>query len=96
MGASVITVSGVALPGTALMPVYTPALGGAKGKLVVSMATSSVAGFGAGEYVTVVLTAAPGYNPVQEDFAFSGFAPVTTGGDAATGLSGTISGYTLL
>jgi predicted small lipoprotein YifL len=96
VAATVVTVSGVASPGTVVSPVYTPASGAVKGKLVIAVASGIVAGFGAGEYATVVLAAEAGTAPLQSDFALTDFRPiaVSNGADAA-GLTATISGYTL-
>jgi len=96
VAASVVSISGVAAPGTALTRVYTPAIGATRGTLELFVSSSIVAGFGAGEYATVLLSAAPGITPLQSDFAFTGFRPIAVSNGAdATGLTATISGYTL-
>jgi hypothetical protein len=87
VAATVVTVSGVAAPGTVLAPVYTPASGATKGTLRLVMASSITAGFGAGEFATLTLTAAAGSNPAQTDFTLSDFNPIDVHGASATGLT---------
>jgi len=98
VAATVVAISGVAAPGTVTPPVYTAASGMVKGKLDLSVTSNVTAGFSAGEYATVVLSAAPGTNPQQGDFLpFTGFRPIAASNGAdATGLTAIISSYTLL
>jgi len=96
VAATVVAVSGAAVPGTIVSPVYTPASGATKGKLVIAVASSIVAGFGAGEYATVVLAATAGTNPLQTDFVLTDFRPIAVSNGAdVTGLTAVISGYAL-
>jgi len=89
----VVVVSGVAVPGTLLAPVYTPATSTKKGTLRFSMASTIIAGFGTGEFATVSLNVSVGNNPVQGDFALSGFSPIDVTGNLANGL---IAGFTVV
>jgi len=96
VAATVVTVTGVAAPGSTFPPVYTPAGGSTSGTLALFVSSNVAAGFGAGEYATVVLSAAPGTTPLQSDFTFSGFRPIAASSGAdATGLTAVIGGYTL-
>lgn len=96
VAATVVTVSGVAALNTTVTKFYTPANGATNGKLVLAVTSIVDAGFGIGEYATVVLTAATGTTPLQSDFDLHDFIPTAVPtGAYVTGLTPTISGYTL-
>lgn len=88
---SAITASGAASPGTVLAPIYTPATATAKGKLHFAMASSIVAGFGAGEFATVTLNVVAGKTLAKADFTLSDFAPIDTLGNVATGVTAEVT-----
>jgi hypothetical protein len=87
VAASVVTISGVAAPGSVLAPVYTPASGSTKGTLQIGLASQAPAGFGAGDFATISLASTAATNPVAADFPLSGFNPIDVTGNAATGLT---------
>jgi hypothetical protein len=84
---SVVTISGVATPGTYTAPVYTPAAGATLGKLTFVVVNNAPAGFGTGEFATVVCDIAAGSFPKAGDFSLTGFDPRSTGGEAVSGLT---------
>jgi hypothetical protein len=87
VAASVTTPSGVAATSAvATTPLYVPASGGVRGMLRITVLANSAAGYGVGEYVTLVLKVADGANPSQSDFNFSGFT--VTGYSSPTGITG--------
>jgi len=95
VAAAVATVSGVAATGVAatapIQAVYTPSSGSLNGTLYLAMVSSDPAGFGVGEFATVMLVVAAGYNPPLSDFTLSGFAPVDTNYNIATGLTAAVA-----
>lgn len=96
VAAAVVTLSGVAAPGTVpLPPLYTPANGVVKATLRLSILSDIVAGFGAGEFATLRLMPAAGSNPVQADFILSAFNPIEINGASATGLTPAVSSLTM-
>jgi hypothetical protein len=95
VAAEAAAVTGVAAPGTVLAPVYVSASGAAKGTLRLAMASSIAAGFGTGEFATVTLVVAAGSNPALSDFTISGVNPIDVSGNAATGLTATVTNLSL-
>lgn len=83
----VVSVSGVAAPGMA-QSLYTPASGATPGKLTIVVASN--AGFGPGEFATVICDIAAGSYPTAGDFPLADFMPV----DNITFNTTTISGLT--
>lgn len=81
---SVVTISGVAVPGAVLAPIYKPASGTTNGTLRFVLANSVPTGFSVGEFATLTLTVAPGFNPALSDFTLSDFTPIDIGGNTAT------------
>lgn len=96
VAASVVTVSGVAAPGTVVAPTYVAEAGAVLGTLNFAMASSVAAGFGAGEFATVVFNRSGGVTPVIADFPLSAFTPIAKLGVAVTGLTATVSSLVLL
>lgn len=94
-GSVATSVSGVAAPGSMLAPIYTPATDTAKGTIRFVLASKITAGFGAGEFATITLVVAPGYNPSVSDFATSGLATIDVRGNSATGLTATVTGLSV-
>jgi hypothetical protein len=92
VAASVVSLSGVAVSGLATSSYDTSTRA-----LIIVLASSVNLGFGAGEFATVVLSAAAGSNPAQSDFTLSGFVPDAVVTHApATGVTSAISGFTVL
>jgi hypothetical protein len=89
--AKVVSASSVALPGSSIPPIYTPATATAKGRLSIAVVTSNSVGFGAGEFATVTLTVASPQPPGQSDFTLTSFIPVDILGNVATGLTTSFS-----
>lgn len=91
VSASVVTISGVAAPGT----VATPGYNAATRTLQMVIASNKAPGFGAGEFATLTLTVAAGISPSSGDFSLSAFSPVTLIGGTATGLMPSISSLSI-
>ena len=73
--ASAVTVSGSAVPGSVLTPVYTPATPTARGSLKFTIVSTAPGGFGVGEFATVTCNIASGSFPQSTDFVLSDFTP---------------------
>lgn len=86
LAASVVTVSGAAVPGTSLA-YFMPATATQKGTLTLAVASSMAAGFGAGEFATVTLQIAKGTTVSQSDFALAEFSPISLTGTIVQGLT---------
>jgi hypothetical protein len=69
VSSGVVTVSGVAAPGTVLAPSYTPASGGNPATLTFAMVSNVSAGFGIGEFATLTCNRASGVTPQVTDFS---------------------------
>jgi hypothetical protein len=89
--ASVVTISGVAVPGTLAPPVYTPATASAKATLHFVIASSVAGGFGVGEFATVTCGIASGFFPVASDFSLTSFTPADLFLQPVTGLTATFT-----
>lgn len=91
LSAAALSVSGAAVSGTVLMPSYTPASISTKATLSLSMASSIAAGFGAGEFITIIVQAPAHSAYTESDFELTGFYPVDINGNTAIGVSVQIS-----
>jgi len=87
VGASVVYVSGVSVPGTVASPLYTAATASAPATLSFVVASSTASGFGTGEFATVNCIIAQGTSPQATDFSLSGFTPSDLSLKPVTGLS---------
>lgn len=87
LSAAALSVSGAAVSGTVLMPAYTPASSSTKATLSLSMASSIAAGFGAGEFITIIVQSPANSAYTQSDFELSGFYPVDINGNTANEVS---------
>lgn len=88
---SVVTVSGVALPGSVVTPVYTPATATAPGTLRFVVANTAAEGFGTGEFATVTCAVVPGSFPTAADFSLADFTPANLLLQPVTGLTATFT-----
>jgi hypothetical protein len=87
----VVTVSGVAAPGALTPPVYTLANGTAPAKVTFVIASNAPAGFGTGEFTTVVCGITAGSNPKTTDFSLTDFKPIDLNGAAVNGLTASVA-----
>lgn len=73
----VVSVSGVAVPGTAPtdLMAYTPATNAADATLRFVIVSSTQEGFGAGEFATVNCNLSAGITPKSSDFGWTAFSP---------------------
>ena len=85
----VITVTGVAAPGT-VIAVYTPASGGNPASISFALASTIPAGFGTGEFATVVCDLASGVTPKASDFLLT-VTPSDLNGNTVTGLTASVA-----
>ena len=83
----VITVSGVAAPGSVTPPVYTQASGTTPAKVVFIMSGNAAAGFGIGEFVTITCDIAKGVNLKATDLTLADFDPRDLNGAVVNGLT---------
>lgn len=81
VAAGVVAVSGVAVPGNFLPPAYTPASGAAPASLRIALSSTAAAGFGVGEFATVICNIASGSHPQASDFSLSGFSAIDLSGN---------------
>lgn len=88
---SVVTVSGVAVPGSVATPVYTPATATTPGTLRFVVASTAAGGFGVGEFATVTCAIAPGSFPMATDFGLADFTPADLLLQPVTGLTPTFT-----
>jgi len=95
VASSVVTISGVAAPGTVIIPVYSAASSGVKGKLQIALSSNSVTGFGAGEFAKLVLNVAAGVTVTQADLLLTEFNPIDLSGNVATGLTAGVTTVSL-
>jgi len=86
-----VVVSGVAAPGSFAPPIYTPANGTTPAKLSFVMVSNASAGFGTGEFATVVCDIAAGSDPKTTDFTLADFKPVDLKGAAVSGLTANVT-----
>lgn len=91
VASGVVTVTGVAAPGTVLQPVITPASGTTPAKVAFVMVSNTPAGFGIGEFATVTCYIAAGSNPTAADFTLADFKPVDLNGTPVNGLTTSVA-----
>lgn len=96
VAATVVAVSGAAVSGTVLPPVYVAENGATKGTLRLTVTSSATSGFNAGEFVTVTLALTGAATPVAGDFVLSGFSPIDILGGVVTGLTAAVSSLIVL
>jgi hypothetical protein len=85
VASGVVTVTGVAAPGTAIS-VYTPASGTNPATLVLAMVSTATTGYGTGEFATVTCDLASGASPKASDFLLT-LNPFDLNGNPVTGLT---------
>lgn len=89
---SVVVPSGVAQGKASVLAVYTAASGTYPGKLDIVTSSTTSAGFGVGEFLTVNFIISSG-TPTSGSFALSDFAPIDS--TTYTPISGLEAGYTV-
>ena len=89
--ASVVAISGGAVPGTLAPPIYTPATATAKATVHFVIASSAAGGFGVGEFATVTCDIASGNFPASSDFSLTSFTPGDLLLQPVTGLTATFT-----
>jgi hypothetical protein len=91
VASGVVVASGVAQNNSTFVSTYTAASGSTGATLAITVASTSVAGFGTGEFVTVNTNIGSGYNPQATDFSLTNFEPGDLSGNLVTGLTATFS-----
>jgi hypothetical protein len=82
---SVVTVAGVAAPGT-IVAFYIPANGTTPASVTFAMVSTAAAGFGIGEFATLTCNLASGATPTASDFSLT-FQATDLSGNTVNGLT---------